>query len=238
MLVAANDAAIQEWVSDHPEVVAIEVLEPFRARHGLLSELGRNHKIMRGAAAGYVVGLVTGWDWLREASFGCAIGNTANGLARGAVYRIIARTRPSSTDDPYRFDVPGGDWEDHSFFGGHGANAFTCASFFANRWDLGYAEPVVWALATGVALGRMPDQAHWASDTLVGVGFGLVVGRMIATRYRHRDAQAAAEPARDAGAAADEHDPDSRVEPRLNLDLLPLGTPDGLALMVSASVRF
>ena len=187
-LVAANDAGIQRLFREHPNSVPLEALEPFRQRNGLLSELGRNHKVMRGAAAGYVVGLVTGWDWLREASFGCAVGNTSNALPRSAVYALVARTRPSGETDPYQFDFPGGgDWAEHSFFGGHAANAFTCASFFTHRWDLGYAAPVVWVLATGVAVGRTADEAHWASDTLVGMGFGWVIGRMLAERYQERD---------------------------------------------------
>lgn len=242
LLVAANDATLQQWFREHPNSFVLQALEPFRQRNGLLSELGRNHKVMRGAAAGYVVGLVTGWDWLREASLGCAVGNTANALPRGLTYRLIARARPSGETDPYQFDFPGGDWAQHSFFGGHAANAFTCASFFAHRWDLGYAEPVVWILATGVSLGRTADEAHWMSDTVVGVGFGWAIGRMIARRYEERERERnrggdtqlnATSAVLAVGAAAAAH--------RLRLDGLqvtPVETEQGTALLLSARLRF
>ena len=240
LLVAVNDAAIQQAFRDHPNSVALHVLEPFRQRNGLLSELGRNHKIMRGAAAGYLIGLATGWDWLREASFGCALGNTANALPRSLTYELVSRTRPSGETDPYQFSVPGGDWSEHSFFGGHAANAFTCASFFTHRWDLGYAEPVVWVVAAGVAVGRTADEAHWASDTLVGIGFGWVIGHMIAERYEARDLEREADAgsgrstlARVVAASAAAHG--LRVA---GLDARPIATRHGPAVLLSAGLRF
>lgn len=126
----------------------------------------------------------------------------------------------------------------------HAANAFTCASFFAHRWDLGYAEPVVWALATGVSLGRMADDAHWASDTLVGMGFGWVIGRMIAQRYEERDAEREAE--REAGAGTSVTAAAGAVAAaaagnRLRLEGLefaPIAGQQGAGVIVSASVRF
>jgi len=130
--------------------------------------------------------LATGQEWLRESSLGCAVGNTANALPRKAVYSLISRTRPAGTDDPYDIDVPGGGWDVHSFFGGHAANAFTCASFLAHRWDMGWGEPIVWALATGVATARTIDERHWASDTFVGSAFGFFAGRLIAQRQLER----------------------------------------------------
>ena len=231
LLVGANDAGIQQWLREHPGSVPLAVVEPFRQRNGVLSELGRNHKVLRGAAAGYVVGLVTGWDWLREASFGCAVGNTANALPRSVVYRVVARRRPSGETDPYQWGVPGGDWADHSFFGGHAANAFTCASFFAHRWDLGYAEPVVWVLASGVAFGRVADDAHWASDTLVGAGFGWVIGRMVAQRYRSREIEGGA----GSGATTDAAVRQVRLE---HLRVAPIATGRQTGLLFSAGIRF
>ena len=165
-LVAVNDLEIQQWVRAHPRSLPILLLEPFRHEHDGLSRIGQNHWMLRGAAVGYIGGLATGQEWLRESALGCAVGNTSNALPRKAVYSLVARRRPSNQDDAYDIDVPGGGWGVHSFFGGHAANAFTCASFIAHRWDLDWGEPVVWAIAAGVASARTADEAHWASDTL------------------------------------------------------------------------
>lgn len=233
-LVAVNDLAIQEWVRAHPRSVPLLALEPFRHEHDALSRIGQNHWMLRGAAVGYVVGLASDQEWLREAALGCAVGNTSNALPRKAVYSLIARRRPSGHDDPYDFDVPGGDWAVHSFFGGHAANAFTCASFLAHRWELGWGEPVLWLVATGVATARTADEAHWASDTLVGSAFGFMAGRMIAQRYRARAGgradgpDGAAEGAMRAGGRV-------RVE---RLTVVPLRTSAGTGVLLGTQISF
>ena len=233
---ALNDLEIQRWIREHPESLPVAALEPFRDKHDALSRLGQNHWVLRGAGAGYVVGLATGQEWLRESSLGCAVGNTANALPRKAVYSLISRTRPAGTDDPYDIDVPGGDWDVHSFFGGHAANAFTCASFLAHRWDMGWGEPIVWALATGVATARTVDERHWASDTFVGSAFGFVAGRLIAQRHLERAERERAR-TRDA-----EDPPPAAAEPGgLRLEALsatPVRIGDAAAWIVEARVVF
>ena len=236
--VALNDLEIQEWMRGHPNSGPIVLLEPFRHEHDALSRLGQNHWVLRGAAVGYVAGLATGQEWLREASFGCAVGNTANALPRKAVYSLISRARPQTNpDDPYDIETPGGDWGVHSFFGGHAANAFTCASFFAHRWDLGWGEPVVWALATGVAVARTADEAHWASDTFVGSAFGFMAGRLIARRHLERIERAERE--RDPESAPVEAQGSADAGWHLDaLSATPIRAGDGAGVALSARIVF
>jgi len=236
--VALNDLEIQEWMRSHQETGPIVLLEPFRNEHDALSRLGQNHWVLRGAGAGYVIGLATGQEWLREGALGCAVGNISNALPRKAVYSLVSRARPSTNpDDPYDIDTPGGDWGVHSFFGGHAANAFTCASFIAHRFDMDWGEPVVWALATGVAVARTADEAHWMSDTVVGSAFGFMAGRLIAQRQlaRHeRDRDDDDDDEEDGASAHDE-------APRLRLDdlsVVPVHTADGTAIALGARVVF
>lgn len=238
---ALSDREIQALVDEHAESPPIRLLEPFSHDRDALSRLGQNHWVLRGAGVGYVAGLVSGQDWLREAALGCAVGNTSNALPRKAVYSLIARTRPrSSPDDAYDFDVPGSDdWDRHSFFGGHAANAFTCASFFAHRWDLGWGEPVVWVLATGVAAARVADGLHWTSDTLVGSAFGFFAGRMIAERYLERESRRRGR--RPPGDGPDDDDPAHGQGRGARLDgvsAVPFHTAQGGGLVVGARVVF
>lgn len=240
-LVAANDLAIQDWVRAHPSSAPIVLLEPFRHEHDALSRIGQNHWMLRGAAVGYVTGLATGQEWLRESALGCAVGNTANALPRKAVYALISRPRPSTSDDPYDVDVPGGAWAVHSFFGGHAANAFTCASFLAHRWDLGWGEPVVWLVAAGVAAARTADEAHWASDTLVGSAFGFMAGRIIAGRHLERAERADrdADPPTDGPRDGSSTPASGRAGPSLDgLTLVPFRTGAGAGLLLGARIDF
>ena len=240
-LVMVSDESIQSWIRDHEHVAVIEMFDPFSQSEGeFFAELGRNHQIMRAAGVGYVVGLVADWDWLREASLGCAVTNTANALPRSLLYKTVSRTRPSGETDAHQWDVPGGEWSEHSFFGGHGANVFGCASFFSNRWDLGWGEPALYALATGIAIARTTsDEAHWTSDTLVGAVYGWGIGWMVAKRYVERDRERRREQ-------------EGRSEPSLGLsaradlsgftfegvNIRPVQSEEGSVLVLGARLRF
>ena len=236
-LLAAGDLEIQGLVRELDNTVLVDAFEPFRHEHDALSRLGQNHWVLRLAGAGYLVGLAIGQDWLRESSLGCAVGNISNALPRKAVYALVSRARPStSPDDPYDIDVPGGEWGVHSFFGGHAANAFTCASFLAHRWDMGWGEPVVWVLASGVAVARMLDEAHWSSDTLVGSAFGFVAGRLIAERQLRRGREREdADDARSREAGTGASSPGIRLE---GVGARPLSTYAGTVLLVEARIAF
>jgi hypothetical protein len=132
---------------------------------------------------------VSGSEGLRDAGIGCAAAEKTQSALRHGVYKLVSRRRPLTEEgepDPWDFDVPGGDWEHHSFFGGHGANIMTCASFINYRFDLGWAEPAIMALAVGVNIGRVVDRRHWASDAFVGAAVGVAIGKAFADRQLER----------------------------------------------------
>jgi membrane-associated phospholipid phosphatase len=66
-----------------------------------------------------------------------------------------------------------------------------CASFLGHRYSLGIAEPLPYAYATVIGLGRMADGEHWASDTMLGAIVGFSIGRAIASRQLQRRASSA-----------------------------------------------
>lgn len=136
----------------------------------------------------YVVGLVSKRSDLREAVTGCGASWFSQSMMRQATYRLVARARPdTSPDDPQRWGVPGGkNWQHQSFPAGHFANAMACASFWSNRYDLGYGEPALYALAAIIGLGRIADGGHWTSDSVLGGIIGYATGREIARRSRVR----------------------------------------------------
>ncbi len=73
---------------------------------------------------------------------------------------------------------------------GHTIAAFALASVLASesrmRWPRAarIVTPVGYGAATMVALSRMYNDAHWASDVALGAGIGTVTG-IILTRYQH-----------------------------------------------------
>jgi membrane-associated phospholipid phosphatase len=195
------DDDVGRWIRDHPEAGVLEVLNPFREKDGSphLVDLGSGYRLVQLGGATYLIGLIAGSEDLRSAGIGCIAAEKSNGIPRRYIYKAVSRERPlykvtTPVDttyrlgDPYDIDFPGddSDWHDNSFFGGHGANIMACASFLNHRFDLGYAEPLIWTVAAGVNLGRMADQRHWASDALVGAVVGFAMGKYVAERQLER----------------------------------------------------
>ena len=169
----------------------------------VLSELRRGGVLFTGkyvvppVAAMYVAGIVFRKQGLRDAVMGCASSWVAQSPPRKALAQIVGRARPDTTkDDPTRLEPNDpqiweigwqDDWNMRSFPGGHIANVMGCASFWANRFDLGgVGEAALYAVAAGVGVGRMADAGHWASDQVIGAILGYAIGKEIARRQLSR----------------------------------------------------
>jgi len=191
------DDDVDRWAARNGNSSARDFLEPFR-KGGALYGGGR---AVPAVAALYVAGIVTKKQGLRDAVTGCGATWAANHVFRRYVlYQLIGRERPDPTrgenppppaqpGDQYRFDIPnGGDWGWNSTPGGHIANIAGCASFFNNRYKLGFVEPVLYGFAGAIWLARTVDRAHWTSDNWLGAVMGYAIGREVAHRQLKREA--------------------------------------------------
>jgi PAP2 superfamily protein len=93
----------------------------------------------------------------------------------------FGRERPFESDGETRFHV----FSSHdSFPSGHATEAFSVASVIAMR-SKGWVLPTIaYAGATLVALDRVNDRVHFASDVVAGAVLGTAVGRFIVARHR------------------------------------------------------
>jgi hypothetical protein len=191
------DDEVDRWITENPSSFALDVVDPFTEdHHTQLYDLGSGSLMVQISGALYLAGLVFDSQGLRDAGMGCAVAEKTQSAIRHGVYKAVSRRRPESANgDPFLISVPGGDWDHHSFFGGHGANAMTCASFWTRRFDLSYAEPVILGAAIGVNIGRVADRKHWLSDAVVGAVFGYAMGKGMADRQRGRAAERETGPA-------------------------------------------
>ena len=184
----AVDDQIDSWIVRNPDSQFMQVVEPFREEHKEVARMVTARRLVPLSAVFILAGSVSDKRGLREAGHGCLSGWLMSNSLRYAIYAGVSRTRPSVTPgDQYAFEVPGGDWDHHSFFGGHAMNAFACATFWNERFDLGLVEPVLYVGATAFSLARMADRRHWASDTFLGMVVGYATGRSIAARYERRE---------------------------------------------------
>ena len=204
-LASVEDDNVAAWVRANPNSGALKALTPFREISGLsLVNIGSGDWHPKGALAVYAVGLFARSPAIRDIGMGCLAASEAHAAFRNLVYSAVARERPLFRETingvvvdrpgrPYRFTSPGSDnWYDNSFFAGHVTSTIGCVSVINHRFHLGYAEPVLWAFGSALALGRIADQRHYTSDVLLGglVGFG--VGKLVGDRSRERAEKRAA----------------------------------------------
>jgi hypothetical protein len=198
--ISPADDDIDRWVVRNQNSSAFDVLEPVRKGGFLYS----GSALAPVAGAAYLVGIVTKKQGWRDAIMGCGATWLSNNTMRHQVlYRFIGRERPDSTrgrdvnwpaaepGDQYNIklnDWDGAPWGMHSFPGGHIANIAGCASFFTNRFDWGFVEPVLYVFTGAVYVARLVDRAHWNSDQVVGTAFGWAIGKEIAHRQLRREA--------------------------------------------------
>ncbi|RMG66711.1 MAG: phosphatase PAP2 family protein [Calditrichaeota bacterium] len=102
----------------------------------------------------------------------------ATGLITIGLKGLFGRSRPYVANDPldfhfFKFSKKGAF---RSFPSGHTSGAFALATVFSLQYPRWWVRTAAYGIATGVALQRMEDRMHWASDVV----FGAVVGSWVA----------------------------------------------------------
>jgi hypothetical protein len=189
----AVDQRVTDWVRDNPRSLPVRVLGPFR-EHSPLNLYGRTPLLVPVSVALYAAGVALDDDDLRDAGVGCATSNAATTLSRYVLTNLIGRARPQENRGAFAFEpLAFGDWGMRSFFGGHAANAVTCSAFWSERFELGVAEPLLYGFAGAVSFARVADDAHWLSDTVLGIAWGYAIGKAVAARFGRRAGARAAQ---------------------------------------------
>ena len=113
----------------------------------------------------------------------------AAGIVTPILKKVTGRLRPSQGSDADEYQPLS---RDQSFPSGHSTEAFAVASVVAARSN-GWAVPALaYALASGVALARMNDRAHFASDVVAGAIIGTAIGHSVVHRHSSDSGKAAA----------------------------------------------
>ena len=187
------DQEAGNWVIRQDSAGRFKAIEELR-RGGVLFT---GKYVVPPVAALYIAGIAFKKQGLRDAVMGCAASWVAQSPPRKLLAGFFGRARPDTTkndpnqfgpNDPDLWDLGWkDDWNMRSFPGGHIANVMGCASFWANRFDLGgFGEVALYAVATGVGVGRMADGGHWLSDQVIGAILGYAIGNEIARRQLRR----------------------------------------------------
>jgi membrane-associated phospholipid phosphatase len=104
------------------------------------------------------------------------------GVITPLLKRVLGRARPLQEQGTRSFRPFSSGYE--SFPSGHATNAFafaTAVAAHANGWVV---PTVVYTVATGGAMSRVNDRAHFPSDVLAGALIGRAVAKGITVRHR------------------------------------------------------
>lgn len=168
----ALDEPMQRFAATHRSHAADEVANA-------VDPLGRARYLVPSLAASTVVPYVAGRHGLARSGLRVALGYAAADIAGGVVRVALARHRPDSTGDAWRFRPlhPEGEWG--SMPSAHVTHAFAIAAGVAEESKHRWVSWAAYGLATLVAADRVYRQRHWTSDVLVGATLGIAAARAV-----------------------------------------------------------
>jgi membrane-associated phospholipid phosphatase len=145
----------------------------------VISDLGEG----LGWVAGGVALAILGGPRGRRAGLATAVASLgATYVVQMRVKPLFRRVRPFVNREAH---VVGIRPPDHSFPSGHTASSFAAATALAFFYPK--AAPVVYTLATGVAVSRVHLGVHFPSDTAVGGAIGIGIGTFCAWVFKKRN---------------------------------------------------
>jgi hypothetical protein len=108
----------------------------------------------------------------------------AGGIVTPLLKRAFGRARPSQGEGAHSFHPLSSAHQ--SFPSGHATNAFAFATGIAAHYDGWLVPTIVYTLASGVAVSRVNDRAHFPSDVLAGALIGRVVAKSVAHAHQSK----------------------------------------------------
>ncbi|MBE0460808.1 MAG: phosphatase PAP2 family protein [Candidatus Aminicenantes bacterium] len=97
---------------------------------------------------------------------------------------LIGRQRPKENEMAFFFKPLSFKSSLHSFPSGHASSVFAVAAVVAGQSDKFYVDLVSYTLASLVAISRVHDSKHWASDVFIGSAIGYFIGKKISELNR------------------------------------------------------
>lgn len=160
-----------------------------------LRPLGRTKELAAVSAATYALGMVISNRRVADFGLHALVSLALSNAVTGGLKAVTGRARPITRQadgtwirrDPDDWDLFGGwgsDGERTAYASGHTSNAFALATVFAEELG-GAAGWVAYPIAAGVAWSRLNDEAHWASDVVMGALVGIASGQLV-VRHGHR----------------------------------------------------
>lgn len=137
----------------------------------------------------YVTGLVAQNEKMQSIGLRGSKALAISTVLFSASKKIIRRSRPDATDNPFDYALPFAKSKFTSTPSGHTTIAFTIATTLAEEFpEKKWVAPVAYSLASLTGLSRIYHNRHWASDVLLGAALGHFATKAVyaSSRKRHK----------------------------------------------------
>jgi membrane-associated phospholipid phosphatase len=166
------DDGTQEWVEDHQKTSYTDFSL-------FITHLGEPLFLFGLSAVLYVGGEAFKDDNLRKTALMSLESFCINGIVVNGMRYLLSRSRPLSGEGPSSFHWFSFKNNQHSFPSGHASTAFAVAAVIAGQSDNFLVGAVSYGLASLVAISRVNNNEHWASDVVAASIIGYFIGKEV-----------------------------------------------------------
>ncbi len=176
------DEDIQHWTQDHKSSTSEDFFE-------FITYFGDGRTLLGLIAAVYTTGELFHDNSLRKTALLSLESWMTAGIINMSLKAIIGRARPSTSESSRSFHPFSTKSSYFSLPSGHSVSAFAVATVIADRSKNAFIDILSYSLATMVALSRVHNNNHWASDVFLGSSLGYFVAKKILSLNRDRNSQ-------------------------------------------------
>jgi len=180
LVMAFLDHGTQEWVEDHQKTS----LTNFSL---FITHLGEGPFLFGLSAVLYVGGEAFKDDNLRKTALMSLESFCIDGIVVNGMRFLLSRSRPLAGEGPSSFHWFSFQNNQHSFPSGHASAAFAVAAVIAGQSDSFLVGTVSYSLASLVAISRVNNNEHWASDVVAASILGYFIGKEVLALNRSSD---------------------------------------------------
>lgn len=155
-----------------------DALDPVGDVGRFLDPLGRSKRWRLAGVLTFAAGGIAGDESVARTGLLLFAAATVNEAATAALKLGFGRYRPfvagRDGDDFHPFDR-----QNNALPSGHASSAFAAATVLAGRFEPRWIDALAYGAASAVALQRVVDEKHWASDVVLGAATGIFCGRLV-----------------------------------------------------------
>lgn len=181
-LLYAVDEDIQQWVQEHRSSMSNDFFK-------FITHFGDGRTLFGLIAAMYTTGELFNERSLRKTALLSLESWLTAGIINMSLKAIIGRARPSTGESSHSFHPFSTKSGYFSLPSGHSLSAFAVATVIADQSRSVFIDVLSYSLATMVALSRVHNNNHWASDVFIGSSLGFFVAKKVLSLNRDRDAK-------------------------------------------------